>query len=72
LRSIISINKLIKKIEEITEKEVRIKYIEKQKGDIRDTLADTSKISNELNWKPEIKVEEGLKRFVRWYKNYKN
>lgn len=72
MRSIISINKLIKKIEEITEKEVRIKYIEKQKGDIRDTLADTSKISNELNWKPEIKVEEGLKRFVRWYKNYKN
>lgn len=72
MRSIISINKLIKKIEEITEKEVRIKYIEKQKGDVRDTLADTSKISNELNWKPEIKVEEGLKRFVRWYKNYKN
>ena len=72
MRSIISINKLIKKIEEITEKEVRIKYIEKQKEDIRDTLADTSKISNELNWKPEIKVEEGLKRFVRWYKNYKN
>lgn len=72
MRSIISINKLIKKIEEITGKEVRIKYIEKQKGDVRDTLADTSKISNELNWKPEIKVEEGLKRFVRWYKNYKN
>jgi UDP-glucose 4-epimerase len=64
----ISVNELIKKIEETTGKKVRVKYIEKQKGDVRDTLADTSKISNELNWKPEVKIEEGFKRFVEWYK----
>jgi UDP-glucose 4-epimerase len=64
----ISVNELIKKIEETTVKKVRIKYIEKQKGDVRDTLADTSKINNELNWKPRVKIEEGLMRFVEWYK----
>jgi len=63
----ISVNKLIKLLEEIIGKEARIKYIEKQKGDVWDTLADTTKISNELNWEPEVKIEEGLKIFVEWY-----
>ena len=65
----ISVNKLIELLEKITEKNAKIKYIEKQKGDVRDTLADTSKISNELNWKPKVKIKEGLKRFVEWYKS---
>jgi nucleoside-diphosphate-sugar epimerase len=64
----ISVNELIKKIEETTVKKAKINYIEKQKGDVQDTLADTGKISNELNWKPEVKIEEGLKKFVEWYK----
>ena len=66
----ISVNKLIKLLEEIIGKEARIKYIEKQKGDVWDTLADTTKISNELNWEPEVKIEEGLKMFVEWYKKH--
>ncbi|NQE06342.1 NAD-dependent glucose-6-phosphate dehydrogenase [ANME-1 cluster archaeon GoMg1] len=64
----VSVNELIKKIEEATVKKARINYIGKQKGDVRDTLADTSKISNDLNWKPNVKIEEGLKKFVEWYK----
>jgi len=64
----ISVNKLIKLLEEIIGKEARIRHIEKQKGDVWDTLADTTKISNELNWEPEVKIEEGLKMFVEWYK----
>ncbi|MBA7549618.1 UDP-N-acetylglucosamine 4-epimerase [subsurface metagenome] len=65
----ISVNKLIELLEKITEKNAKIKYIEKQKGDVIDTWADTSKTSNELNWEPEVKIEEGLKRFEEWYKN---
>ncbi len=33
-------------------------------GDDQDTLADTSKIEEKLGWKPKIKIEEGIKRFV--------
>lgn len=65
----VSVNELIELLEKRTEKNAKIKYIEKQKGDVRDTLADTSKISNELNWKPKVKIKEGLKRFVEWYKS---
>jgi len=67
--STITVNELIREIEVITGKKAKIKNIEKQKGDVIDTRADTSKTSNELNWKPEVKIEEGLKRFVEWYKN---
>jgi nucleoside-diphosphate-sugar epimerase len=62
-----SVNELIKWIEEFTGREARLKYIEEQKGDVRDTLADTGKI-RVLGWKPQVKIEEGLKRFVEWYK----
>jgi len=64
----VSVNELIKLLEEITVKKARINYIEKQKGDVRDTLADTGKISG-MGWKPKVKIEKGLKRFVEWYKN---
>lgn len=64
----ISVTDLIQLLEETTGKKARIKYMEKQKGDVRDTLADTGKIKRLLNWKPEVKIEEGAKRFVEWYK----
>jgi UDP-glucose 4-epimerase len=65
----ISVTDLIKLLEKITGEKARIKHIEKQKGDVMDTLADTGKIRG-LGWKPGVKIEEELKRFVGWYKNH--
>ena len=64
----ISVNELIKGIEEIIGKRAKIKNIEKQKGDVRDTLADVSKTKKELGWKPKVKIGEGLRKFVDWWK----
>jgi len=44
----ISVNDLIERMEDIIEKKAKVKYIEKQKGDVRDTLADVSKAKKEL------------------------
>jgi UDP-glucose 4-epimerase len=63
----ISVTELIKKIEKIIERKAKVKYIEKQKGDVRDTLADVSKANKELEWMPKVEIEEGLKRFVDWW-----
>lgn len=63
----ISVNELIKKIEKAIGKRAKIKHTEKQKGDVKDTWADTSKISAKLNWKPKVEIERGLRRFVEWY-----
>ena len=58
--SVMSINKLINEIEEITGINARIKYIEKQKGDVRNTEASLEKIETVLGWKPKISIRTGL------------
>ena len=63
----ISVNELINEMENIMGKKAKIKYIGKQKGDVRDTLADVSKAKKELGWMPKVKIEEGLKKSVEWW-----
>jgi len=64
----ISVNELIKVLEDITEKSAKVVYVEKQKGDVKDTLADISKAKSKLGWKPKVKIKEGIERFVEWYR----
>ena len=63
----ISVNELIERIENIIGKKAKVKYVEKQKGDVKDTWADVSKAKKELGWNPKVGVEEGLKSFVEWF-----
>lgn len=63
----ISVNELIKKIEGIIGKKAMIENIEKQKGDVKATLADTSKAKELLSWSPKVNIDEGLKRYIKWY-----
>ena len=65
----ISVNDLIKLIEKITGKTAKIEYMEKQKGDAKDTLADITKTTKLLKWAPKTKIEEGLRRQMKWMKN---
>ena len=64
----ISVNGLIKMMEDLIGKEAKVKYTEKQKGDVRDTWADVNKARKELGWKPKEEIKEGLKKFVEWWK----
>jgi len=42
-----------------------------QPGDVPITCADISKAKKLLGYQPKIKVEEGIPRFVEWYRNRK-
>jgi len=63
----ISVNALIDEIEKIVGKKAKIKYIENQKGDVRDTRADVSKAKKVLGWMPMINIYKGLERHIKWY-----
>ena len=65
----ISVNDLIKIMEDITEKKANTKYVEKQKGDVRDTLADVGKANELLHWTSKVIISDGLKNFVEWFKS---
>jgi len=41
-----------------------------QPGDVPDTYADLDDLVNDLDYQPKVSVEEGIKKFVLWYKSY--
>jgi UDP-glucuronate 4-epimerase len=41
-----------------------------QPGDLPDTYADVSGLEEEFDFKPATPVEEGVKNFVAWYRDY--
>ncbi|MCS4265863.1 NAD-dependent epimerase [Serratia sp. BIGb0163] len=50
--------------------EARKNMLPMQPGDVLDTSADTVDLYREIGFKPETSVEEGVKRFVEWYKSF--
>ena len=41
-----------------------------QPGDVRDTYADISAIERDLGFAPTTSIDEGIPRFVDWYRHY--
>ncbi|HEX8839440.1 MAG TPA: GDP-mannose 4,6-dehydratase, partial [Sphingomicrobium sp.] len=41
-----------------------------QAGDVRETFADISAIERDHGFKPETTIDEGVPRFVAWYREY--
>lgn len=44
------------------------KYLPMQPGDVKETYADISKAKKQLNYQPRTSIDEGVKKFVEWYK----
>ena len=57
----------INTLEKTLNKKAIIEYLPMQPGDVRVTYADTTLLSSLTDYKPEINLEEGLKRFSEWY-----
>ena len=43
-----------------------------QPGDVTSTFADVTDLVNDTGYKPNTPIEEGVSRFVTWYKTYHN
>lgn len=41
-----------------------------QPGDVYTTYADTTKLEREMGYKSQVSLEEGIGKFVEWYKSY--
>jgi len=66
----ISVNELVDLMFKVANKEVKTKYIEKQKGDVEVTYSDTRKANKILNYHPKVNIEEGLQKTYNWQKNF--
>ena len=62
--------KFIETIENALGKKAIKNMMDMQAGDVKVTSAETSELNQWVNFKPNTSIEEGVKRFVDWYKNY--
>jgi len=63
-----SLRELIGLIESAFGKKANIEMLANQPGDVSITYADITKARRMLNYQPKVSMEEGIKRFVEWYK----
>jgi UDP-glucuronate 4-epimerase len=66
-----SLIELIRLIEGAFGKKANIEILEPQPGDVSTTYADITKAKKMLEYQPKVKMEEGIRRFVEWYKEGK-
>lgn len=65
----------IKEVAETVSKlieDVKIEYREARPGDFKGRVASNKKAFRELGWKPKVDLEEGIRRYIRWYREAVN
>lgn len=60
----------IRTLEKSLGKEARKEFLPMQDGDVPATYADVKELIDEFDFKPQTSVEEGIDKFVNWYKEY--
>ena len=53
-------------MEETLDKKANLRFVEKQQGDVVDTLADVSKANEVLKYAAAVGVEEGIRKECEW------
>jgi UDP-glucuronate 4-epimerase len=64
-----SLKELVRLVEKALGKKAAIEVLEPQPGDVSTTYADITKAKEMLGYQPTVKMEEGIRRFVEWYKS---
>lgn len=64
----ISVNELVGLIKDAVGKDVKVRHIEEQKGDVRDTYADTTRARKLIGYVPEIGIKDGIRKYVNSFK----
>jgi UDP-glucuronate 4-epimerase len=60
----------IQRLEECLERKAVMELLPLQPGDVPDTAADVGDLRGATGYVPQVSVEEGVARFVRWYRQY--
>lgn len=63
----VEVNRLIAIIEENLGKKADVRYQDPMPGDVPITYADVSKAKRLLGFNPTVAIDEGVRRYVRWF-----
>lgn len=65
----ITINQLLKHIENLVGKKANVHYLPRNPADVDANWADVTKARTLLGWEPEVSLDEGISHLVNWYLN---
>jgi UDP-glucuronate 4-epimerase len=68
----INLMDFVRAIEKELNTKAIINYLPLQPGDVIATHADTKELFELINFKPQTSIEQGIKSFIQWYKEYYN
>jgi len=66
----VSLLRYIEVLEETLGLQARKNYLPLQPGDVPDTFADVNDLMRDIGYTPQTPIEEGIRKFVAWYKDY--
>jgi nucleoside-diphosphate-sugar epimerase len=62
----VSVNDVLRLVEQVTGRALRVDRVPSQKGDMRDTFADTSRARAEIGFAPTVALADGLAAETAW------
>ncbi|MGD0920873.1 MAG: NAD-dependent epimerase [Terriglobia bacterium] len=66
----VELMRLVEVLEACLGKKAKINLLPIQPGDVPATYADADDLARDVGFQPQTPIEEGVKRFVQWYREY--
>lgn len=60
----------VKMLEQLLGHAAKVELVEAQPGEMLETCADLTRIQSAIGFAPKVPLEEGLRRFVAWFRDY--
>jgi UDP-glucuronate 4-epimerase len=60
----------VRMLEQLLGQTANIELLPPQAGDMFETCADLTRVKAAINYQPRVPLEEGLARFVAWFRDY--
>ena len=65
----VSLLEMVQAVGLALDKPLDIQYLDKQPGDVEQTHADIGKAQAFFGYRPTVRLQEGVRQFVEWYRN---
>ena len=69
---VITINELVRIMEDKIGKKANIQYIDQHKADVMQNCANVEKAKQMLSWEPQVNLDQGIANLVNWYFQERN
>ena len=66
----VEVPRVVTLLEQELRRKAKIELVPMQPGDVPETCADIDDLTREIGFRPVTSIEEGVRKFVAWYRDY--